>query len=86
MGTFGERLHDAMLVRGVSVSALARKCRVSRKTIADWFRMKDANLSGLHMVECAEILRVRTRWLAKGLPPMVSVALEQERQARLPVV
>ncbi len=80
---FGTRLHDAMIVRGIGVNAMARACGVSRQTIATWFRMKEADLSGKHLMLVARALRVRASWLAFGYQPMLSVTHEQERQAQL---
>lgn len=83
MGTFGERLRDAMISSGVGVATMARKCGVSRQTVARWFRMKTADLSGTHLLIAAELVSMRPRWLGLGIMPMLTAAPAQERNAKL---
>ncbi len=83
MATFGARLHDAMIVRGIGVSQFAKELGVTRQTVARWFAMKTADLSGHHLMLAARLLLVRASWLAFGFHPMMSVTMEQERQVHL---
>lgn len=66
MSTFGERLRDAMLIAGCSVSALARYCCVSRTTVQNWLKLDEPHLSVVHLLKIDERLRINLRWLASG--------------------
>lgn len=66
MNTFGERLRDAMLIAGCSVSALARHCGVSRTTVQTWRKMDRPKLSVEMLLTIDARLNVNLRWLASG--------------------
>lgn len=83
MGTFGERLHDAMTATGMPATELARLCGVSRQTVASWLRMKDADLSGAHLVRTGIELGYSIRWLAIGTGTPVPIGLTEARKAQL---
>lgn len=64
--TFGDRLHVAMLTSGLTVPAMAQRCKVSRQTVNTWLRMREADLSGVHLIAVAQITKTRARWLCTG--------------------
>ncbi len=82
MGSFGERLRDSMVVSGKSVKQLAKQRGVSPQTVRDWCRMKDADLSGKHLVGIAIDLGVACVWLANGIGSPTPIWIEEVRKAR----
>lgn len=71
MQTLRERLAIALAKkRGGSQAALARACKVSTASVADWFSGKTRKLRGSSLLAAAEYLNVRPRWLESGLGPM----------------
>lgn len=73
MDTFGERLRDAMIAQGVSVSALARHMDVSRVTIQTWRHLHEPTMSANHFMIMCDSLHVRARWLAFGKEGMMPI-------------
>lgn len=73
------RTLEALLkARGWSRSELARRIGVSRQAVSLWFRGKEANLQGRHLIVLSEILGVPVEVLSKPLP-----CLDPENRARL---
>lgn len=80
---FGERLRTSMLIAGVSVSELARKRKVSTKTVRDWLAMKEADLRGKQLVGVCILLRVSIIWLATGVGSPEPMGVANQRELRL---
>lgn len=78
MSTFGERLHDAMVLRGETIASVSAHCHVSRQTVAKWLIMHTAQLAGTHLDALGEFLQTRTHWLVTGAgsPTPISLALD----------
>lgn len=71
MQTLRERLAIALAKkRGGSQASLARACKVSTASVADWFSGKTLKLKSSSLLAAAEYLNVRPRWLESGLGPM----------------
>jgi transcriptional regulator with XRE-family HTH domain len=70
MGTFTERINQALDASGQTQTALARASRVSKPSVNDWLSGKTKALKAETLVLAAEFLHVRPRWLALGEGPM----------------
>lgn len=66
MSTFGERLHDAMAARDVSVAQVARYCGVSKVTVKLWLNLDEPKLLATHIFALRRLLDVRIHWLGEG--------------------
>jgi hypothetical protein len=89
MQSFGERLKIAMVASGHrSPADLAREITkrgfpVSRQSVGAWLKMKRPKLDTEHFLIACEIVGYRPRWIAFGFQPMLTIAPDAERQARL---
>ena len=70
MQTLSERLQYAMQLANVSQADLARKTGAKGSSVSNWISGKTKNLKGNNLVLTAELLGVRTDWLASGTGPM----------------
>lgn len=78
METFGERLHDAMMATGVSISGLAKHCRVSRHTVEKWLVMPEADPPAKLIALASGRLHCRLMWLAMGTGPVELILEDPE--------
>ena len=63
------RTIEALLkARGWTRAELARRVGVSRQAVSLWFRGKEANLQGRHLIRLSQVLGVPVEELAKPLP------------------
>lgn len=63
------RTLEALLkARGWSRAELARRIGVSRQAVSLWFKEKDANLQGRHLLRLSEVLGVSVEELVEPLP------------------
>jgi hypothetical protein len=54
----------------ISGVALAKACGVAAASVSDWRSGKTKTMEAEHLLNAAECLRVREKWLAKGIGPM----------------
>ncbi|RZT91163.1 transcriptional regulator with XRE-family HTH domain [Advenella incenata] len=70
MQNLSERLRYAMQHADISQSDLARKTGAKRSSVSNWASGKTKNLKGKNLVLAAELLCVKSEWLATGQGPM----------------
>lgn len=66
--TVGDRIHQAMEARGVTVSELAVACDVTRFAVHHWLRDRSEPYAR-NLVAAAKALDVPTNWLLIGRAP-----------------
>lgn len=66
--SIGARIREAREMRGLSQTALARKCDVSRAAVSQW-ESDGTTPTGPNLVAIATALAVNARWLAEGKGP-----------------
>ncbi len=71
MNTLASRLTKALQQKkGLTQAGLARACGVKPPSVSDWINGKTKTVEGANLINAAEYLGVRGKWLATGLGPM----------------
>lgn len=71
MNTLASRLTKALKDKqGLTQAGLARACGVKPPSVSDWINGKTKTVEGANLINAAEYLGVRGKWLATGLGPM----------------
>lgn len=74
MADYCERLHEAMLLRTVSVSMLAKEIGVTYQAVKKVLDGKSAALSAENNARAARFLKINSYWLATGEGDMLTGA------------
>ena len=70
LSTLRERLLDAMShPKKITGAALAKACGISAPSVSDWLTGKSKSMDGGNLIDAAEFLGVRAKWLIKGVGP-----------------
>jgi phage repressor protein C with HTH and peptisase S24 domain len=65
MGTLGSRIKSAREAKGLTQTALAKYCGVSRNSVSQWEK-DETEPTGINLVKIARALGVSEVWLAEG--------------------
>lgn len=77
------RIKVAMDESGVSVSAVAERCKISVQAVYKWLNGLTESLEGIHLVELADITGHEARWIATGEGVKVRAYAKTPQQAHV---
>lgn len=68
--TLAERLREALDgPPKLTASALARACNIKPPSVSDWLSGRSRSMDGGNLIDAADFLNVRPKWLIKGIGP-----------------
>ena len=68
--TLADRLREALDgPPKLTSAALAKACNVKPPSVSDWLSGKSRSMDGGNLIDAADFLNVRPKWLIKGIGP-----------------
>lgn len=77
------RVTEAIKASGVSVAAVAERCKITPQAVYDWMNGNTKEISGENLVELAELTGFDARWIARGTLPKIRVYAKTPIQASM---
>lgn len=71
--TFGSRVRQARLARGMTQKDLGKHCGISRSAVSQWESGDTKGMDGAHLVAAANALHVSVDWLLDGKGEMQTI-------------